>query len=141
MTNQRSAEVKLWVSSALSIGASAMAASDRAFYERLGQRLAERRKARGITQVQLAERLGVAQQTLAHYEGGTVRIAIATLADAAQALDTTVETLLGSAAAKAGGKRGPAPKIQQQLEKIEALPKAKQRAIAQVLDSMLASQP
>ncbi len=119
----------------------AMAASDRAFYERLGQRLAERRKARGITQVQLAERLGVAQQTLAHYEGGTVRIAIATLADAAQALDTTVETLLGSAAAKAGGKRGPAPKIQQQLEQIEALPKAKQRAIAQVLDSMLANQP
>lgn len=118
----------------------AMAASDRAFYERLGQRLAERRKARGITQVQLAERLGVAQQTLAHYEGGTVRIAIATLADAAQALDTTVETLLGSVAAKAGGKRGPAPKIQQQLEQIEALPKAKQRAIAQVLDSMLASQ-
>jgi DNA-binding XRE family transcriptional regulator len=55
----------------------AMAASDRAFYEQLGQRLAERRKARGITQVQLAERLGVAQQTLAHYEGGTVRIAIA----------------------------------------------------------------
>ncbi len=40
--------------------------------------------------------------------------------------------------AKAGGKRGPAPKIQQQLERVSALPKAKQRAIAQVLDSMLA---
>ena len=118
----------------------AMAVSDRVFYEKLGQRLAERRKARGITQVQLAERLGVAQQTLAHYEGGTVRIAIATLADAAQALDTNVEALIGSASAKTGGKRGPAPKIQQQLELIEALPKAKQRAIAQVLDSMLANQ-
>lgn len=118
----------------------AMAASDRVFYEKLGQRLAERRKARGITQVQLAERLGVAQQTLAHYEGGTVRIAIATLAGAAQALDTSVEALLGSASAKTSGKRGPAPKIQQQLEQIEALPKAKQRAIAQVLDSMLTSQ-
>lgn len=119
----------------------AMAASDRAFYEKLGQRLAERRKARGITQVQLAERLGVAQQTLAHYEGGTVRIAIATLADAAQVLDTTIEALIGSASAKTGGKRGPAPKIQQQLEQIDALPKAKQRAIAQVLDSMLANHP
>lgn len=118
----------------------AMAASDRVFYEKLGQRLAERRKARGITQVQLAERLGVAQQTLAHYEGGTVRIAIATLADAAQTLGTSVEALLGGASTKTSGKRGPAPKIQQQLEQIEALPKAKQRAIAQVLDSMLASQ-
>jgi len=116
-----------------------MAASDRVFYEQLGQRLAERRKARGITQVQLAEQLGVAQQTLAHYEGGTVRIAIATLADAAKVLDTSIEALVGSSSDKRGGKRGPAPKIQQQLERIEALPKARQRVIAQVLDSMLAS--
>jgi hypothetical protein len=35
------------------------------------------------------------------------------------------------------GKRGPAPKIQQQLEQIGKLPAAKQRAIAQVLDAML----
>ena len=117
----------------------AMAASDRVFYEQLGQRLAERRKARGITQVQLAEQLGVAQQTLAHYEGGTVRIAIATLADAAKVLDTSIEALVGSSSDKRGGKRGPALKIQQQLERIEALPKARQRVIAQVLDSMLAS--
>ena len=39
---------------------------------------------------------------------------------------------------KSASKRGPAPKIQQQLERVSALPKAKQRAIAQVLDSMLA---
>ena len=38
-------------------------------------------------------------------------------------------------------KRGPQKKIRQQLERIEALPIAKQRAIAQVLDSMLANQP
>jgi len=51
--------------------------------------------------------------------------------------------LIGEAAqraksAKSTSKRGPAPKIQQQLERVSALPKAKQRAIAQVLDSMLA---
>lgn len=117
---------------------SLMTTSDRALYEHLGQRIAERRKARGITQVQLAEQLGVAQQTMAHYEGGTVRIAIVTLANVATALDTTMEDLIGSKSTKATSKRGPAPKIQQQLEQIEALPKAKQRAIAQVLDSMLA---
>lgn len=115
-----------------------MAVSDRAFYEQLGQRIAERRKARSITQVELAKTLGIAQQTMAHYEGGTVRIAIATLALVAKALDVAIEDLIGSASAKAAGKRGPAPKIRQQLEQIEALPKAKQRAIAQVLDSMLA---
>ncbi|MEJ7804564.1 MAG: hypothetical protein WKG03_01400 [Telluria sp.] len=69
-----------------------------------------------------------------------MRIAIATLTLVAKTLDVPIEDLLGTPAAKAAGKRGPAPKIQQQLEQIEALPKAKQRAIAQVLDSMLAGQ-
>jgi len=36
-------------------------------------------------------------------------------------------------------KRGPQPKIAQQLQQIEALPKAKQRAISQVLDSVIAA--
>lgn len=56
------------------------------------------------------------------------------------ALDVAVEELIGTPASNAAGKRGPAPRIQQQLQQIEALPKAKQRAIAQVLDSMLAAQ-
>ncbi len=59
----------------------------------------------------------------------------------AEHLGVSVEDLIGTPAAKRStGKRGPAPKIQQQLQQIEALPKAKQRAIAQVLDSMLANQ-
>lgn len=115
-----------------------MAAADRAFYEQLGQRIAEHRKARGITQVELAKTLGIAQQTLAHYEGGTVRIAVATLTIVAKALDVAMEDLLGSASAKAAGKRGPAPKLQRQLELVSQLPKAKQRLITEVLDSMLA---
>lgn len=104
-----------------------------------GQRIATLRKARGLTQVQLAEQLGVAQQTLAHYEAGRLRLLASTLAKLADVLDTPVEDLIDTHAKRAKtGKRGPAPKIQQQLEQIEALPKAKQRANAQVLDSMLA---
>jgi hypothetical protein len=57
-------------------------------------------------------------------------------------VDTTLDALVADENTpilkSASKKRGPAPKIQQQLEQIEALPKAKQRAIAQVLDSMLA---
>lgn len=114
-----------------------MATKEKTFYEALGRRIAERRRAQDITQVQLAATLGIAQQTMAHYEGGVSRIAVATLAQLATALNTTIEDLIGAPAKRGTGKRGPAPKIQQQLEQIEALPKAKQRAIAQVLDSML----
>jgi hypothetical protein len=56
----------------------------------------------------------------------------------AKALDATIEDLIGTPSAKATSKRGPAPKLQLQLEQVSRLPKSKQLAIAQVLDSMLA---
>ena len=54
----------------------------------------------------------------------------------AQALGVTVEALVAEEAKPA--KRGPAPKLQQQLERLQALPKAKQRMISEVLDSLIA---
>ncbi len=123
------------------VPAMAVSATERAFYTDLGQRIAALRRERGLTQVQLAEHLGVAQQTLAHYEAGRLRVLAGALPTLAEHLGVSVEDLIGTPPAKrSAGKRGPAPKIQQQLQQIEALPKAKQRAIAQVLDSMLASQ-
>ncbi|MFC3654127.1 helix-turn-helix domain-containing protein [Dyella humi] len=114
-----------------------MAVSDRAFYEQLGQRIAEHRKARGITQVELAKTLGIAQQTLAHYEGGTVRIAIAMLAAVTQALDVSLEDLLGNFSTKSAGKRGPTSRLQQQLDQVSQLPKAKQKFVSEMLDTVL----
>lgn len=116
-----------------------MAAKEKTFYADLGRRIAEQRKARGITQAQLAEQLGIAQQTMAHYEGGVSRIAVETLTQVAAALGVSVEELIGTSAKRGAGKRGPAPKLQQQLERVQALPKAQQLAISRVLDSVLAA--
>lgn len=87
--------------------------------------------------MQLAEKLGVSQQTITAYEVGRRRIQVSALPVIAQALGVTVEALV--AEAPKPGKRGPAPKLQQQLERIQQLPKAKQRAIVQMLDSVLAA--
>lgn len=114
-----------------------VAATDKTFYAKLGRRIAERRKAQDITQVQLAERLGVAQQTLAHYEAGKLRVAVAMLPTLSLTLGLTLEELVGDTP-KANGKRGPAPRIQQQLERVARLPKAKQRFVSQVIESVLA---
>ncbi|WP_368502016.1 helix-turn-helix transcriptional regulator [Photobacterium sp. 1_MG-2023] len=38
--------------------------------------MAQTRKALGLTQNQVAEQLGISQQTLAHYEVGRLRIAV-----------------------------------------------------------------
>lgn len=117
----------------------APAMKDQEFYQRLGRRIAEHRKALGLTQTDLAQELGVAQQTMAHYEGGTARIAAAMLPTVARVLGIAIEELIGMPARRGVNKRGPQPKIALQLQQIEALPKAKQRAIAQVLDSVLAA--
>lgn len=92
-----------------------------------------------MTQVQLAEQLGVAQQTLAHYEAGRLRLLAGALPTLADQLGVSVEDLIGTTTKRSTSKRGPAPKLQQQLERIQSLPKAQQRAIAQVIDSVLAA--
>ena len=77
---------------------------------------------------------------MAHYEGGVSRIAVETLAQAATALGTSVEELIGAPVGKrSAGKRGPQPKIAQQLEQIRALPVTKQRMISQMIDSVIAA--
>ncbi len=117
----------------------AVSATERAFYTDLGQRIAALRRERGLTQVQLAEHLGVAQQTLAHYEAGRLRVLAGALPTLAEHLGVSVEDLMGTPAAKrSSGKRGPAPKLQQQLEQLSRLPKAQQKLVSQVIDSVLA---
>lgn len=113
-------------------------AADRDFYRALGQRLAEARRASGLTQTQLAEQLGIAQQTLAHYEMGRLRVAVALMPPLARILGVTVEELMGEQAPPA--KRGPAPKLQQQIERIQKLPRTQQKFVMQMLDTVLAQQ-
>ena len=95
------------------------------------------RKDQSITQVQLAELLGVSQQTITAYESGRRRVPISHLPRLATLLGASVETLIGQPATPAS-KRGPTPKLLQQLERLHALPKAKQRMVSEVLDSLLA---
>ena len=119
--------------------ASSMAPKDEQFYQQLGQRIAQHRKAQGLTQVQLAEILGVAQQTLAHYEGGRLRIAAAMLQPVANALSINIEDLI-NATPKAKKKRGPASVLQRQIEQIGTMPRTKQKFITEMLDALIQQQ-
>jgi transcriptional regulator with XRE-family HTH domain len=114
---------------------------DESFFKDLGTRVAQARKERNITQVQLAATLGIAQQTLAHYEGGRLRLPASRLPALAQELQLPVEALLGQpSTAKAAAKRGPAPKLAQHMERISALPKTQQKFVMQMIETMLAQQ-
>ena len=110
---------------------------DEQFFKNLGARVAQARKDQALTQQQLAEQLGIAQQTLAHYEVGRLRVPASMLPVLAQLLGLTTEELLGQSVQQAS-KRGPAPRLQQQIERISQLPKSKQRFVSEMLDTVLA---
>jgi transcriptional regulator with XRE-family HTH domain len=115
----------------------AISANERAFFERLGTRVAELRRAQNITQVEMAATLGVSQQTINSYEVGRRRIPVSALPTLARSLAVSLEELFGDDAA-AAKKRGPAPKLQQQIERIQQLPRTQQRFVMQMLDTVIA---
>lgn len=116
-----------------------MTEDEKEYFKVLGSRVAQLRKDHGLTQVQLAEALGISQQMVASYEVGRRRIPVSMLQPLAQALTVDLDGLLGSTA-KANAKRGPMPVLARQMERISALPKARQKFLIEVLESMLAQQ-
>lgn len=114
-----------------------MTQDEKTFFRALGARVAELRKESSITQVQLAATLGVSQQTVASWEVGRRGVPVSMLPALARTLGTNVEELVGDDSTRPA-RRGPAPKLQQQIERISQLPRAKQRFVIEMLDTVLA---
>ncbi|HWK50584.1 MAG TPA: helix-turn-helix transcriptional regulator [Steroidobacter sp.] len=67
----------------------------------LGARIAQLRKDQGRSQQALADELGIAQQTYAHYEVGRGRMPVSLLPEIAQIFGVTTDDLLGRKTAAA----------------------------------------
>lgn len=114
-----------------------MTQDEKQFFKQLGARIASLRKAHDMTQTQLAELLGLTQQMVASYEVGRRRVPVSLLPQIATTLAVTVEDLIAQNDT-APAKRGPAPKLQQQIERIQKLPKSRQRFVMEMIDTVLA---
>ena len=117
-----------------------MTPADRQFGKTLGRRLAALRQEAGLTQHAVATHLGIAQQTLAHYEVGRLRLPVVLVPQLAALFGVSTDTLLGVTRAStdpSSGKRGPTPKLQRQLERLRRLPTAQQRVVLAMLDGVL----
>lgn len=115
-----------------------MDSQDAPFFKALGERIASARKALNLTQQQVADRLGVAQQTYAQWENGRARIQVHTLPSLAQLLNVSVEELLGVKPASRS-RSTPANKFEKRIERMRALPRTKQQLILDMLDAFLAT--
>lgn len=116
----------------------AITSDEREFSVAMGERIAQLRKARNMTQHQLAEVLGVAQQTVQGYEAGSRRIPVAALPLLARTLEVSLEVLFGEEPKVSRSRRGPVPQWQAQMEAIAKLPRAQQRFVTQMLETVLA---
>lgn len=113
---------------------------DEMFFKAMGARVSQARKRLGLTQQQVADNLGIPQQTYAHYEVGDVRVPASMLPLLSDILGLSPEELLGHSTSpqKAKPKPGPASKLDQQIERIRQLPRTKQHFITEMLEIALA---
>lgn len=98
-------------------------------------RMAAIRKTNGLTQAQVAERLGITQGSYGHYERGFRRVSLEMLPKLATALECTEADLLGIEPKRT--KRGPLSGWEKRLEAIRRLPPDKQREIQNVIDALI----
>jgi|GEM_PF-975113 len=103
--------------------------------ETFGERLAEARQRRGLTQAELGKAVGASQRVIAYYEGEGGQPPGALLAHLARALKVTSDELLGLKPAT----EKPSPKtarLLKRLQKITDLPAADQRTVLKLLDAL-----
>lgn len=113
-----------------------MSKQRRELNRKLGLRLAALRRRRGLTQVDLAEILGVGQSLVSHYERGQTNMDAFTLVKTIEALDVSADELLRfSDAEPATG--SPPRRFLRRLRLIDRLSEREQKALLQTLDAFL----
>jgi transcriptional regulator with XRE-family HTH domain len=104
--------------------------------EPIGQRLARLRKERGLSQIALAEKMGIIQQLITDYEREKLRMHAEMVIRFAQALEVSTDELLGVAAIK--HPQGQVSlKLAKRIQKIERLPGTKQKLLLHTIDVFL----
>ena len=105
-----------------------------------GKRLREIRRAKGITQYQLADLMNISQRMIAHYETQSKRPPLDKIRDFAKTLNVSVEELIGAEkiAVKQMKKERASYSIMKRVKVIEKLSLRDQRAIFRLINSLTA---
>ena len=105
-----------------------------------GKRLFTMRKARGLTQVQLADALGTTQRVISYYETEAEFPPSATIIPLARLLQVSTDELLGLTPAQSAGNSSPEKqRLWKRFQKMEALPTKDQRAVIRLINSLAGS--
>ena len=102
----------------------------------IAKRIAELRKAKGLTQTELGEQIGLSQKQLTSYETGKVRLTDEMIVRLALALNTSADELLGLKNIQAKQQK-PNLRYTRRVRELEQLPEPKKRRILLMLDDLI----
>ena len=106
-----------------------------------GNRLAQLRKSRGTSQVELAAAVGVTQGLISLYEKGISDPTGPVLAELARALHVSTDALLGIKPLKSTGEADTRTRsLWKRFQKMRQLPRQDQRAVIRLLNSLVSAQ-
>ena len=103
----------------------------------IGSNIFKLRKAAGLTQLQVCDKIGVTQSTLASYEIGRRSVNSSLIIPLAKILNVTPNDIFGVSSEEKTP--GPKPKILSLAEQALNLPKAKQKLACDMLEAALKS--
>lgn len=104
-----------------------------------GRRLAAFRAAKGITQYELAEALGITRNLVVYYERAAKNPSLETVKKIADFFGVTVGEMLNDTAPAMPAKPGPAAQIVQLAERAAKLPRSEQKVVIKMLEGVLAN--
>lgn len=103
-----------------------------------GARLARLRKERDLTQMELAEKLGISQPVVSDYERGALRLHGQLIVKLTEVLGVPCDELLGLEKPKRE-RTIRNPRLLTRIQKIERLPRRDQQALLRTIDRFLES--
>lgn len=105
-----------------------------------GQRLYELRKARGLTQIDLAKALGTSQRAVSYYETVADFPPAETIVQLAKILGVHVDELLGTKRMKIEKEDPETQRLWKKFRQVLELPEKDRRAIIRMINSLVAAQ-
>ena len=99
-----------------------------------GERLVKARRLAGLSQVELAEHIGVDRRVIAHWERHSVTLRPEQIVSLAKALSISADELLGVTKPRTGG---PSGKVRQVFENVSKLPRKQQLKVIEFVEAFV----
>jgi len=105
--------------------------------ESFGQRLRRIREARGLSQEQFGQAIGVSQRMLAYYENHAEKAPAHHLMQMAGVLRVSIDELIGYKPFEAVAQAKPNPRLWNKLRQVESLPPKDRKQVLQLIETLV----